>query len=115
VFARLGRDLAPRPGEGAVFNQAAIELGALVCRARAPRCGVCPLQRECRWDGDPIRTRAPSVRFEDSDRWVRGRVVAALAAGGELPAVEPERLERALNGLVQDGLIQRDGDALRLG
>ena len=57
----------------------------------------------------------PRVRFEDTDRWVRGRVVAALAAGDELPAVEPARLERALNGLVHDGLVQRDGGVVRLG
>jgi hypothetical protein len=42
-------------------------------------------------------------------------VVAALAAGEALPAVEPERLESAVAGLVQDGLIRREGDALRLG
>ena len=115
LFARLGHELAPRPGEGALFNQATIELGALVCRARAPRCGACPLEGECGWQGDAAKARAPAVRFEDTDRWVRGRVVAALAAGDALPQVEPERLERALKGLVHDGLIQRDGDAVRLG
>ena len=115
VFRRLGRELAPRPGEGPLFNQATIELGALVCRARSPRCDACPLARGCSWDGDPEVVRRPAVRFEDTDRWVRGRVVAALATGDELPAVEARRLERALNGLVRDGLVQRDGDALRLG
>ena len=55
------------------------------------------------------------MRFEDTDRWVRGRVVAALAAGDALPAVEAERLERALQGLVRDGLVQRDGKSVRLG
>jgi A/G-specific adenine glycosylase len=59
--------------------------------------------------------RRPAVRFEDTDRWVRGRVVAALAAGEALPDIEARRLERALNGLVRDGLVQRDGDAVRLG
>jgi A/G-specific adenine glycosylase len=115
LFRRLGRELAPRPGEGPLFNQATIELGALVCRARAPRCGACPLAHDCSWDGDPVAERAPVVRFEDTDRWVRGRVVAALAAGEELPVVEPGRLERALDGLVRDGLVQRDGRVVRLG
>jgi A/G-specific adenine glycosylase len=115
VFRRLGRELAPRPGQGPLFNQAAIELGALVCRARAPRCGECPFEAACAWDGDEVVERAPAVRFEDTDRWVRGRVVAALAAGEELPAVESERLERALDGLVSDGLIRREGGAVRLG
>ncbi len=40
---------------------------------------------------------------------MRGRVVAALAAGDGLPAgVAPERLERALAGLERDGLVVRD-------
>ena len=115
LFRRLGSELAPRPGEGPIFNQATIELGALVCRARAPRCDACPFTRACTWEGDPEIRRPPAVRFEDSDRWVRGRVVAALAAGEELPPIEPARLERALNGLVHDGLVQRDGGVVRLG
>ncbi|MGH7560291.1 MAG: A/G-specific adenine glycosylase [Gemmatimonadales bacterium] len=41
--------LLPRDGKRAwLFNQAVMELGAMVCRARAPRCGECPVNRECR-------------------------------------------------------------------
>jgi A/G-specific adenine glycosylase len=37
-----------RPGRSAwEFNQAIMELGALVCTARVARCGDCPVQREC--------------------------------------------------------------------
>ena len=114
LFARFGRALEPRAGEGPLFNQATIELGALVCRARAPRCDACPLEPRCSWDGDVPVQRAPAVRFEDTDRWVRGRVVAALAAGEELPAIDAARLERALAALERDGLVQRDGAAVRL-
>jgi A/G-specific adenine glycosylase len=115
LFGRLGRQLAPRTGEGPAFNQATIELGALVCRARAPRCSECPFESCCEWEGDPVSDRPPAARFEDTNRWVRGRVIAALAAGQELPAVDPDRLGRALAGLVRDGLVQRDGDVVRLG
>jgi len=115
LFRRLGRELTPRAGEGPLFNQATIELGALVCRARAPRCAACPLAPECAWEGDAEVQRQPAVRFEDTDRWVRGRVVAALAAGDALPVIDSERLERALQGLVRDGLVQRDGATVRLG
>jgi A/G-specific adenine glycosylase len=34
--------------ESGVFNQAIMELGALVCLPRNPRCPVCPLQKICR-------------------------------------------------------------------
>jgi A/G-specific adenine glycosylase len=35
-------------GRAHVFNQALMDLGALVCVARAPRCVRCPLRRGCR-------------------------------------------------------------------
>jgi A/G-specific adenine glycosylase len=56
------------------------------------------------------------VRFEDTDRYARGRVVAALAAGEALPEwLGAARLERALGGLERDGLVVRErGGAVRL-
>jgi A/G-specific adenine glycosylase len=122
VFARLGRTLEPPPGRAAQFNQATMELGATVCIARRPRCAVCPLRPGC--DGPHAagsvprahETTRPSERFEDSNRWVRGRVVAALAAGEGLPSgIAPERLQAALQGLVRDGLIRRTAGGFALG
>jgi A/G-specific adenine glycosylase len=44
------RLLQPRRGKTAwSFNQALMELGALVCTARAPRCPDCPVNRLCNW------------------------------------------------------------------
>lgn len=41
--------LQPRRGPRAwAFNQALMELGALVCVARAPQCGACPVRAVCR-------------------------------------------------------------------
>jgi A/G-specific adenine glycosylase len=55
------------------------------------------------------------VRFEETDRWLRGRIVAALAAGDGLPQrIAPDRLERALAGLERDGLVERDGSGVGL-
>jgi len=31
------------------FNQALMDLGAMICTARAPRCLVCPMKKECAW------------------------------------------------------------------
>jgi A/G-specific adenine glycosylase len=117
VFERLGEALVPPPGRAADFNQATMELGATVCTARAPRCPVCPLRSGC--PGPAARAAAPGrvrERFEDSNRWVRGRVVAALAAGEGLPVgIAPERLEPALQGLLRDGLIRRGAGGYALG
>ena len=102
------------------WNQAAMELGATVCTARAPRCERCPAAPWCASRGLPPTAPPPAARrlsgrFEDSDRWVRGRIVAALAAGEGLPTeIEPARLERALDGLQRDGLIERSDAGLGL-
>jgi A/G-specific adenine glycosylase len=116
VFARLGRPLAPPPGRAADFNQATMELGATVCTARAPRCGECPLRDGCGGPEEPVPRAPGRARFEDSNRWVRGRVVAALAAGEGVPrGIAAERLQPALQGLLRDGLIRRVAGGYALG
>jgi A/G-specific adenine glycosylase len=116
VAARLGADpqaLLARE-RAADWNQAAMELGAVFCTARRPRCDSCPAAPWCPSRGRvsiPARPvhRGPAKRFEDSDRWARGRVIAALAGGEGLPtAIEPARLERVLAALERDGLVERD-------
>jgi A/G-specific adenine glycosylase len=50
AVTELARSLQPRRGRAAwTFNQALMELGALVCSARAPRCRDCPVRRRCAW------------------------------------------------------------------
>jgi len=45
----LAQSLVPRRGPSAwAYNQAIMELGALVCTARVARCEVCPVRRVCR-------------------------------------------------------------------
>jgi A/G-specific adenine glycosylase len=87
-----------------------IELGATVCTARAPRCEACPVATWCASAGAPVSVPAAArrERFEDTDRYARGRIVAALLAGEALPPLAPARLERALAGLARDGLVVRD-------
>lgn len=119
-LARRAQAILPA-GRAADWNQALMELGATVCTARAPACEACPAA-SCRSRGGaevaPTARRAGGparVPFEETDRYVRGRVVAALVAGEALPDdFAPERLERALGGLERDGLVVRDGVAVRL-
>ncbi|HEV7772418.1 MAG TPA: A/G-specific adenine glycosylase [Conexibacter sp.] len=117
-LARRAQALVP-DGRAADWNQAMMELGATVCAGRAPACDACPAA-SCRSRGRPdvaptARRASERVRFEDTDRYVRGRVVAALAAGEPVPAgFEAERLERALAGLERDGLVVREAGAVRL-
>ena len=111
ALSRRAAELLPA-GRAADFNQAMMELGATVCRPRAPRCGDCPVRDGCatRAAGGPAPAprRRGAERFEDSDRWARGRIVAALLAGAPLPAgLTAERRERALAALERDGLVVR--------
>ena len=74
-------------GEGWAWNQAVMEFGALRCTARRPACGDCPLQAACdaypgmleALAGVPRATRGgPSADYEESNRYLRGRVLALL-------------------------------------
>ena len=101
----------------AAFNAGMMELGALVCVARSPRCDHCPLQDTCAWRsaGYPAYAgprKAVQKKYEGSDRQVRGLILAELRAShipvtrAEIEAVWPDapQRERALAGLLADGL-----------
>jgi A/G-specific adenine glycosylase len=110
--------LVPR-GEGWLWNQVLMDLGATVCRP-LPRCDACPLTM-CSWrlagrpDPDPAQGSAGvSTRqapFAGSDREARGRVLRALGTGSQ-PAADFD--SRIVAGLVDDGLVEIDGDRIRL-
>jgi A/G-specific adenine glycosylase len=111
-MAARARALLP-DGRAAEWNQAVMELGATVCTARRAHCGACPVAAWCATAGQPVEPAPPvrrRARFEETDRFARGRVLAALVAGGPLPALDPERMERALAGLARDGLVVRGAD-----
>ncbi|HYI50368.1 MAG TPA: A/G-specific adenine glycosylase [Microbacterium sp.] len=103
----------------AVLNAAMMELGAIVCTARLPRCAACPISQLCAWRAagypDTGDTRRKQARYDGSDRQTRGAVLKALrdaAAPGirsdELIAGWPDPLQRdrAITSLAEDGLIE---------
>jgi A/G-specific adenine glycosylase len=113
VLGRLGegspQSVLPA-GRAASWNQALMDLGATICRAREARCDACPVRAHCASAGAvvhaPRAAAGTRTRFEDTNRFVRGRIVAALAAGAGLPeGIGDERLRTALDGLVRDGLV----------
>jgi A/G-specific adenine glycosylase len=107
----FGRDVLPvdtnvqrvRERTGTAFDascaQALFDLGATICLARVPRCGVCPLADACPSRGrryEPLRKQGP---FEGSFRQRRARVLRAVAAGER-----PDDHE-AIASLARDGLV----------
>jgi A/G-specific adenine glycosylase len=122
-LAVVGALLPADPASAARASAAFMELGALVCTARAPRCTDCPVARSCawRWAGQPAPpgpTRRPQ-RYAGTDRQVRGLLLARLReATGPVPRArldlvwtDGDQRERALAGLVADGLVEPAGEA----
>ena len=57
---KLAEKLVPKKGERAWrFNQALMELGALVCTARKPKCPECPVRSDCLAVRSMERIRSP--------------------------------------------------------
>ena len=150
---RLAESLLPaEPAVAARWSVAVMELGALVCTAASPRCGDCPVARECAWlaAGRPAppagtagaagATRAVGAvgsagavgaagaigaagavgvgrrrtqKYDGTDRQCRGRLLAVLRrasnpvhrADFDAAWAGQAQLERALDGLVADGLV----------
>jgi A/G-specific adenine glycosylase len=120
----LATGLVPdEPAAAARWAVAVMELGALVCTARAPRCADCPVADLCRWraDGHPPYD-GPARRgqaYAGTDRYVRGLLLAVLraadgpvsraaltaAVGDDLLRDRLQR-DRCLDALVADGLVE---------
>lgn len=117
------RQLLPGPSEASRWAAGTMELGAIVCTARSPRCEECPVRDLCRWRalGYPVYDgpKRPSQTYEGTDRQCRGRILQLLRdAPGPVgkaeidPVWEPAaQRERALDGLVADGLVEPVGEA----
>ena len=91
--------------------QALFDLGATVCLARVPRCGICPLAERCPSRGrryEPLRKQS---RFEGSFRQRRAALLSLVAAEAQ-PLEELDR--EAVDSLLRDGLIEQAGELVRL-
>jgi A/G-specific adenine glycosylase len=107
--------------DAATWSVAVMELGALVCTARRPRCQACPVAASCAWraagspayDGPPRRGQP----WAGTDRQCRGRLLGVVRdADGPVPRTgleqawgEAEQRERCLASLVADGLLSTVG------
>lgn len=114
--------LLPSDDTAQQFSVALMELGATVCTARTPKCGLCPLSR-CAWrqagypppQGPPRRVQT----YAGTDRQVRGRLLDVLRAS-DFPVTRAEldvawltdtaQRDRALFSLLADGLVTQTAD-----
>ena len=115
--SRLDMALPPTAEGAAVLSEALMELGALVCTPRNPRCDECPVARHCSWHaaGRPDNQVPPNRQapFAGSDRQVRGRIMQLVrstptaVAQAEIDLAWPDeaQLRRAQRSLLSDGLL----------
>jgi A/G-specific adenine glycosylase len=114
--------LLPDDADAPRFSVAMMELGATVCTARSPRCGLCPLST-CTWRAlgfppDTTPARRPQ-RYAGTDRQARGRLLDVLRDGdGPVTRAQLDvawtsdtaQRDRALDSLLVDGLVERTAD-----
>lgn len=115
-------------GRGYEWNQALMELGATVCRARSTECERCPVTEWCVSSGmmqgsfaaRVVKRPGKAIPFEHTSRYFRGRIIdrlrdaplrgltareLALAIDSERDPGEPAWTCQFLSGLSKDGLV----------
>jgi A/G-specific adenine glycosylase len=112
---RVAREVLIPERDAHIWAAATMELGALICTAKKPQCGQCPLASQCKWrsldyplSDQPKRTQT----WHGTDRQCRGVIVQALRENPVLQKKEimllwdvPSQVEKALLTLLEDGLV----------
>jgi len=105
IQERTGHAFGPRA------LQALFDLGATICLARVPRCGVCPLAERCPSRGRRYEPLRKQPRFEGSFRQRRAALLRLVA---EAPRPLAELDAEAVTSLERDGLVRVDGELVAL-
>ena len=116
----LATALLPDGADAAgTWSVAVMEVGALVCSARSPRCPDCPVRDLCAWHlagrpayGGPVRR---TQSWHGTDRQCRGAILALLRASegpvtatevGAAWSIDDAQRDRCLDSLLADGLVE---------
>ena len=99
-----------------LWAAATMELGALICTAKKPLCGRCPVADKCQWrslDYPSSERVKRSQSWHGTDRQCRGTIVQALRDNPKLSRREinllwdvPSQVEKEILTLLDDGLIE---------
>jgi A/G-specific adenine glycosylase len=78
---KCARTLVPKYS-ARIYNSALVDLGALICCPRKPKCGICPVKKFCRTkdpDTLPIKkTRPPTLRLTEHHAFIAGQKTILL-------------------------------------
>ncbi len=121
---KLAERMLPK-GEAFDWNQALMELGGIICTAANPQCAECPLKQYCPSAFSTLKKRKPLKRKSQTtipNRIYRGRAIETLRLVAHHQSIEANRLakivkpdysirqkkwlDKLINGLQRDGLIQ---------
>jgi A/G-specific adenine glycosylase len=102
-----------------------MDLAVTTCTRRMPRCDECPVASLCasRGTAGDVPVRRDEARFEATNRWLRGRILATLrdaGAGawtsfdGAIGDHAADRVAAALAELAAEGFVERDGERARI-
>ncbi len=137
-YFQLADDILP-PTQADPWNQLLMDFGAMICTAKSPKCHLCPLFQECAVNQEAInkgyasyaeyvrvltvqlKKEKPSqktIKFIDTDRYFRGRIMDVLRTGKvsltqlshqlkeEHGLIDQTRFEKLVTSLQKEGLIQ---------
>jgi A/G-specific adenine glycosylase len=121
---KLAEQMLPK-GKAYDWNQALMELGGIICTATNPQCFECPLKQDCPSAFSTLKKKKPLKRKSQTtipNRIYRGRIIATLRMIARHRSIEAnllaktvkpdysfrqkEWLDKLLDGLLRDGLIQ---------
>jgi A/G-specific adenine glycosylase len=147
-FFKLADEILPLH-QSDPWNQALMDFGALMCTAKNPKCAECPLKNDCSVNlhamaqgyanyAEQLKTeiqasrktdvnKPKKIRFEDTDRFFRGRIVDELRNGeAKIKNLEKileeryglddgDRFQRLIEGLQKEGILTVHGRVASLG
>lgn len=106
------------PNNASMWAASTMELGALICTARNPKCDTCPISHHCSWKkaGYPRSTNLKKThKWHGTNRQCRGRLLQELRRNDTITKVQLNKvwtnrnqLNSALESLISDGLIQKE-------
>ena len=129
TMQRLADESVPTD-RAADWTHAVMDIGARLCRPRAPSCEACPARPWCRYasmaagrsqggTAAPHAGRRPATPFASTNRWLRGRILDRLRAAqdGEWVALDSSigvhdlaRVQAAANAMAADGVVELGPD-----
>jgi A/G-specific adenine glycosylase len=133
------------PDKADPWNQLLMDFGSLICTAKRPKCETCPIAQLCTinleaqqqgfstfgafLDQQPKQKREAkkTIRFEDTNRYFRGRIIDELRQHAHLQLVhlkqtmeeryglvDEERFQKLINSLEKEGLIKQSNQNISL-